>query len=102
MSKLQATREEQFFFTREMREERIHLWKMRRIDLRLRSALYALYEWLSGYGASVRRPTIGFVVLCIGFAALYAASSSTAIVWLPGRPFDGAQTGRWLVYSFVN
>jgi uncharacterized protein YjbI with pentapeptide repeats len=102
MSTHQATREEQFFFRREMREERVALWRTGRSHLQMRSLLYWVYEVLSDYGASVRRPALGFVLLCIVFAALYAGSSESAIPWLPGRAFDGAQTADWLTYSFVN
>ncbi len=102
MSTHQATREEQFFFRREMQEERAVLWSSGRPHLRLRSVLYWLYGALSDYGASVRRPAMWFLVLCVAFAGMYAASSQSATLWIPGREFDGAQTVHWIAYSFVN
>ncbi len=101
MSTHQATREEQFFFRQEMKEERVVLWRSARRNLRMRASLYFLYDLLSEYGGSVRRPAIGFVAAWILFAGLYALSSS-ATPWLPGRAFDGARTADWLMYSFVN
>jgi hypothetical protein len=102
MSKHQATREEQFFFRREMREERLEFWRSGGLGKRLRSILYALYGGLSDYGASVKRPLLFLIALCVAFGAVYAGFSNSATLWLPGRAFDGSQTLRWLTYSVLN
>jgi uncharacterized protein YjbI with pentapeptide repeats len=102
MSKHQATREEQFFFRREMREERLELWQLGGFQRKLRSILYALYGGLSDYGVSVRRPIFWFFACVIAFATMYAGFSESTTLWMPGRAFDGLQTLRWLTYSFVN
>jgi uncharacterized protein YjbI with pentapeptide repeats len=102
MNKHLATREEQFFFRREMREERLELWRTGSRVKRLRSILYGFYEVLSDYGASVWRPTAWFLLFSVIAAGTYYLLSSPSAVWFPKRGIDGLQALRWLSYSLVN
>ena len=102
MNQHQATREEQFFFRREMREERVELWKSKSPGKRLRSALYYLYEKLSDYGSSVLIPFIWLAKVWIIVAVLFAMISPEAQLWIPGKnSLDVGRTLQWLVYSIA-
>ena len=102
MNQHQATREEQFFFRREMREERAELWKSKSPGKRLRSALYYLYEKFSDYGSSVIIPFIWLVFAWIIAAGSFAAISPEAQLWIPFKnSLDFGRTLQWLVYSIA-
>jgi uncharacterized protein YjbI with pentapeptide repeats len=102
MSETQAGREELFFFRQEMREDRAILWRSKSVLKKLRAGLFGAYGLLSDYGLSVGRPSVALLLLWLGGAAAFAAFSTSAAPWMPGRAFDAAQTVQWLTFSAVN
>ena len=70
MEQLKATREEQRFFRLEMKAERPSLSSPRR-------ALSLLYEWLSDYGFSIRRPLAWLLVFSLIFGGAHGLLANT-------------------------
>lgn len=101
MSKHQATREEQFFFRMEMREEQGELWRAGSLQKRMRAMLYRLYSVFSGYGASVAKPTFFLVVTWSIAAGVYGAIAQQSS-FLETGVIDWHETLRWITFSVAN
>jgi Pentapeptide repeats (9 copies) len=103
MNKHQATKEEQFFFRREMREERLVMWRSGDWRKQMRSVVYFFYEKLSDYGSSVLIPFLWLLSAWIVAAMLFSTTCSSTTRWVFRQNIlDVDQTLRWLIYAIAN